>query len=129
MGYHSATCTQLETKGISRLKFDIVTVYHAGSAPSVSEAYANASESFRVLRWTSNDSVIPKDITEAIGWAYQGAMNIARERQTAATIAQYCESQANRTPEQIAEENFEMRAAFGEGTEVVNILTGKRTQL
>ena len=31
------------------------------------------------------------------------------------------------TPEEIAEERFEMRAALGPGVEVVNIVTGERT--
>jgi hypothetical protein len=33
---------------------------------------------------------------------------------------------ANRTNEQIAEEDFELRAAFGEGETVLNVITGKR---
>ena len=39
-------------------------------------------------------------------------------------IEEYKESQKNRVSS--GEELFEMRAAFGEGTEVVNIITGKR---
>ena len=52
----------------------------------------------------------------------------AYEAHTAAAIERYRQAQARRTPEQIAEEQFEMRAAFGPGVEVVNIITGKRTR-
>ena len=40
-------------------------------------------------------------------------------------VAQYIEAQKNRTPEQIAEERFEARAAFGPGEKMVNVLTGE----
>ena len=42
------------------------------------------------------------------------------------SLKEYCEAQRNRTPEQIAEERFEARAAMGEGVEMVNIITGER---
>lgn len=42
-------------------------------------------------------------------------------------IAQYRKAQANRTPEQIAEHQYELRAAFGPGETVVNMLTGETT--
>ena len=38
-------------------------------------------------------------------------------------FVKYAEAQKNRTPEQIEEERFEMRAAFGPGETVVNIVT------
>jgi hypothetical protein len=49
----------------------------------------------------------------------------AREINDAKNIAAYIEAQANRSAEQIAEERFEARAAFGAGEKVVNILTGE----
>ena len=49
----------------------------------------------------------------------------AREINDAKCIAAYIEGQKNRTPEQIAEERFEARAAFGAGEKVVNIITGE----
>jgi hypothetical protein len=49
----------------------------------------------------------------------------AREINDAKNIAAYIEAQKNRTPEQIAEERFEARAAFGAGEKVVNIITGE----
>lgn len=45
---------------------------------------------------------------------------------TACTLASYRAAQARRTPEQIAEQRYEARAAFGPGQEIVNVLTGER---
>ena len=38
----------------------------------------------------------------------------------------YRQAQATRTPEQIAEERFEARAAMGPGVDMVNMFTGER---
>jgi hypothetical protein len=43
-------------------------------------------------------------------------------------LADYKKARANRSAEAKAEELFEMRAAFGEGQEVVNIITGEITK-
>ena len=40
-------------------------------------------------------------------------------------LANYREAQRQRTPEQIAEERAEARAAVGPGVKMVNILTGE----
>ena len=53
------------------------------------------------------------------------ATDDAREINDEKIFAAFIESQANRTPEQIAEERFEERAAFGAGEEIVNIITGE----
>ena len=50
----------------------------------------------------------------------------AREEYVERTMAEYRQAQQNRTPEQIAEERFEARAAHGPGVEIVNIFTGER---
>jgi hypothetical protein len=42
-------------------------------------------------------------------------------------LAQYRAAQAARTPEQIAEHAYELRAAFGAGETVVNVITGERS--
>lgn len=87
--------------------------------------------------WTSNDAVPPQEILEL--WAHVGkpisvekAMEI-RDRQVDEAITRYKEAQANMTPEQAAEHNAELRAAFfrehGGGTTVVNVITGKKTYL
>lgn len=43
-------------------------------------------------------------------------------------IEAYRRAQALRTPEQIAEQQFEMRAAFGPDVDVINVITGERTR-
>ena len=53
------------------------------------------------------------------------ATRIARDRYVQRTLAEYAEAQQNRTPEQIAEQRAEARAAIGPGVEMVNILTGE----
>ena len=54
------------------------------------------------------------------------ATRIARDRYVQRTLAEYAVAQQNRTPEQIAEQRAEARAAMGPGVEMVNILTGEK---
>ena len=49
----------------------------------------------------------------------------AREEYVQRTLAEYRVAQQNRTPEQIAEERAEARAAMGPGVEMVNMFTGE----
>lgn len=85
------------------------------------------------LVWNSNDRCLMQDAMEELladGSVVQSQVDITarvRDEQNSAFIAEYREAQANRTPEQIAEERFEMRAAFGPGETVVNVFTGERT--
>ena len=86
-----------------------------------------------VLLWNSNDRSPMDDMTTR--WVYLGliseeifhATEKARDEQNAAFFAEYKQARANRTPEQIAEEQFELRAAFGPGVEIVNAITDERT--
>ena len=50
----------------------------------------------------------------------------AREAYVEQSLADYRLAQAQRTPEQIAEERFEARAAMGPGVKMVNMFTGER---
>ena len=54
------------------------------------------------------------------------ATEAAREVSNKLAIEAYIKAQANRTPEQIAEERFEARAAVGPGEKIVNVFTGER---
>ena len=51
---------------------------------------------------------------------------VARDRHTTAFLKEYTIAQLNRSAEQIREERFEARAAFGTGETVVNIITGEK---
>jgi len=81
-------------------------------------------------KWDSApDNSVPAEIVEANGYKWTDEMQAARDLEVSNLFKAYADAQANRTPEQIAEENFEMRAAFGPGAEVVNVITGKVTRL
>lgn len=129
MPYHNVTIKLVSDADPSRLLWDISTQYTKHCAAYPGEAYTTEADDFKILRWTSNDAVIPEDIMDAITWPHKDAMNKARDEQIRVSLDSYFKAQAERTPEQIAEEEYEMRAAFGEGAKVVNVLTGKRTQL
>lgn len=86
-----------------------------------------------IVRWDSNGHVPPADTLEEM-LAAKGittneflASGRARDAETAEFLAAYRKAEANRVPS--AEEMYEMRAAFGEGTEVVNVITGRVTRL
>lgn len=84
-----------------------------------------------MLRWKSNNSVPPQEVLDF--WKYIGKrFNMtksvaARERETKDFLKEYRKRMENY--EHSAEEMAEMRAAFGEGATVVNVITGKKTKL
>lgn len=81
-----------------------------------------------IVRWDSNNNVPPADMVAAIATFEDidvEACAAARDVDNARFIEQYITMQANRTEEQIAEENYERRAAFGPGEKLVNVITGE----
>lgn len=78
-------------------------------------------------RWNMGNAV-PSWSFEEAGLEMTAAERAAYDRDVRRSIEGYKEARANRTPEERAEEEYEMRAAFGPGEEVVNILTGERTR-
>ena len=76
--------------------------------------------------WNSNGRIIPADAAEILSYTdfpfSLEETNRAREAQTAKFLENYHH-------ETTAEEKAEMRAAFGEGTTVVDILSGERIRL
>lgn len=82
-----------------------------------------------VVRWNSNGSVPPQDILDF--WAHlQKPFDLARSAAVRSEeldkfLAEY---RANARPPS-DEELHEMRAAFGPGEVVVNVITGQRTKL
>lgn len=77
-----------------------------------------------VVRWRSNDQVPPTDclIKMGIHGAELARMEEVRDRELDAFLAEY---RAQQPAEPTAEERFEMRAAFGIGARIVNIITGR----
>lgn len=82
-------------------------------------------------RWKSNNSVPGADMIGrwlALGYITADeakASIVVRNTETAAFLKAYRKN----PPKLTAEDRYEMRAAFGEGAEVVNIITGKVTKL
>jgi hypothetical protein len=79
-----------------------------------------------VVRWNSNDSVPPLDILKLwqhVGKPFDFAKSDAtRAAETAAFLAEY--RRLNTGRKRSAEEMFELRAGFGEGAKVVDVVTG-----
>jgi len=81
-----------------------------------------------IVRWKSNGSVPPQDVLDE--WSRAGfffdnaASQKAREKDFRAFVSQY---RKNKLDIPNDEQKAEMRAAFGPGVKVVNILTGRKT--
>ena len=109
---------------------------HRDHAKHVSYFYAQEFSlgDDNAYRWDTSNNVVPDDIVSS--WAYEGLIGLAvlakhkkaAEADLAKFLAGYRKAQAARTPEQLAEEAAEMRAAFGPGQKIVNIVTGQMTQ-
>ena len=100
----------------------------------IDRSYRMAGAS-NVLKWVSSDRCIPHDIMlDLKRYGMVDAITVETTRivereETDRVIEEYKKNRANRSAEEIAEERYEMRAAFGPGETVVNILTGERTKL
>lgn len=99
-------------------------------ARAVKEADADATvEENGAIRWNSNGSYIPDDFCEKLEYANypfsRKATAEAREAQVEQKLAKYRENHQDFT----AEEAAEARAAFGTGTTVVDVITGKTMKL
>ena len=80
-------------------------------------------------KWRSNGSYLPADVVEKLIFAgadffSEEATAAKREAQTAEFLGSYRRNHRTTT-----EERAEMEAAFGKGTTVVNIITGKKIKL
>ena len=84
-----------------------------------------------VVRWTSNNRVMPKDCREILSHTVyrdlfsEDAGRAAEGAETAAFLENYRKN----TKGPSEEEKAEMRAAFGTGTTVCKIITGERIRL
>lgn len=93
------------------------------------ETSANVDENGAVS-WKSNGAYIMDDMAEMMEKAgckfSREATAAARSKQDSEYIAQYKAQQSSKPS---AEELYEMRAAFGAGTTVVDVISGKAVQL
>ena len=97
---------------------------------AVAKADADAAvEADGAIKWNSNGRYLMDDFCEKLeyaGYAFsREATAKKREAQNAESLAEYRRNDKGLTGEALAE----ARAAFGEGTTVVNVLTGRRTRL
>jgi hypothetical protein len=105
--------------------------YTGYTAEKLAEQFEDATVKGGVVRWNSNNNVpfedMLTDFAEAgfIPFVTVGTSLEAREVDNKAFFAEYRKAQANRSEEQIAEERFEARAAFGAGEKITNIFTGE----
>ena len=81
------------------------------------------------ISWRSNGRYLPDDYCEKLEFAgypfSREATKAAREAQVSQELAEYRRNYCGPS----AAEMDEMRAAFGEGTTVVNVLTGQKVRL
>ena len=97
---------------------------------AVAKADSDAAvEADGAIKWNSNGRYLMDDFCEKLeytGYAFsREATAEKREAQNEESLAEYCRNDKGLTGEALAE----ARAAFGEGTTVVNVLTGKKTLL
>jgi len=78
------------------------------------------------LFWKANKAPVPMSCFLEAGIPAPPTQAAAIRLDTERVIAQYREAMQNYIPSD--EERYEMKAAFGEGVEVVNVFTGKRTR-
>jgi len=84
---------------------------------------------FLVFKATGEKRPASKETCAKYAHEETPAQREARKGHLDETVAQYREARAAMTPEQRAEEIAEMRASFGPGGKVVNVITGEITQL
>jgi hypothetical protein len=80
-------------------------------------------EKDEILYWVSNDQVVPLRVFIDAGARAPAGQGEAEEQALAAFAKQYKEARKNYKPS--GEQMFEMRAAFGPGETVVDIITGQ----
>jgi hypothetical protein len=79
-----------------------------------------------IWRWESNGSIPPKDVLRDNLDGDELAANLAAyDAELAVFLAAY---RAAQPAEPDAEQLYEMRAAFGPGVEVVDVITGRRVR-
>ena len=108
--------------------------WQASAEQDVKEAVIDADKNAIVeddgaIKWKSNGAYIPDDFCEKLEYAgykfSREATAVKRNAQVQKELAQYRANYTGPSDEEIAE----MRAAFGEGETVVDVITGKTIKL
>lgn len=89
-----------------------------------------ATDGAGVQRWISNNNTVPEDVQREAGVAPSiiEATQAARQADLVRLVKRMRAAEEAMTPEQKAEEAYEMRAAFGPGETIVNAFTGRVTR-
>jgi hypothetical protein len=79
----------------------------------------------KVWKWDTNDRPVPLDAAKSYGIPIDPeAQKAAEDAYVDAFITEYRDARKNYQPS--AEEQYEMRAAFGSGKDIVDVITGQR---
>jgi hypothetical protein len=126
MGYHKVELVKVDTTEVES-RYRVTTWYSKFDEEfnRGSSSYAYTSDG-KILRWESNDAVVPSDVMAATDWAYQAEMTKVRNEDMLRSMELYIQSRSDRTPEQVAEERYEARAALGPGVDMVNLFTNEK---
>jgi hypothetical protein len=109
------------------------TMYHNLKGDSMYERKVELGKDYYIddkgiFRWHSNNNPIPMDACEGYKLPINKEVQKAGiDQHTTAFLTEYRERMKNH--EYSEEEKAEMRAAFGPGETVVNIVTGKKIKL
>ena len=126
--------TRAETAAGNAAAMALAVHWAGGRYPQAKKAVAQADEKATVeadgaIKWNSNGRYLMDDFCEKLEYAgypfSREATAKKRDAQNEESIAEYRRNHRGLSGEALAE----ARAAFGEGTTVVNILTGERTKL
>lgn len=108
--------------------------WQSSAEQDVKEAVIDADKNAIVeddgaIKWKSNGAYIPDDFCEKLEYAgykfSREATAVKRNAQVQKELAQYRANYTGPSDEEVAE----MRAAFGEGETVVDVITGKTIKL
>ena len=114
-----------KTNGVTDMTLFEINISSLPAWPNMAEASVDAAG---IMRWTSNNRVPPAECVEqAVREGHPvnvAACATVRDAETSSFLAEYRLSERYRPIS--TEEAYEMRAAFGPGIEVVNVITGRR---
>ena len=83
------------------------------------------------VKWKSSGNYLPEDCVEKLSYTHfkfsPEATKKKRDAQTERSLKAYRESRKNHSYS--AEELYEMRAAFGSGATIVDVITGQKIKL
>ena len=114
-------------KGMERRAWSLLAEERTRGSRKAPGAAGQHREEDGAAKWKSSGNYLPADVVEKLTFA--GADFFSAEATAKKREAQTAEFLANYRHEVTEEERSEMRAAFGPGATVVDIISGKRIRL